>query len=89
MTKRFTNVTSKVTVSVSEETAERLGSEWVDADAVARSDTPDTSWKVAELKEYAAENGIELGDATRKDDILAAITIDGSAEGDESADDKS
>lgn len=29
--------------------------------------------KVDELKEYATEHGIELGDAKRKDDILAAI----------------
>lgn len=28
---------------------------------------------VAELKEYAARNDIELGDATKKEDILAAI----------------
>ena len=29
--------------------------------------------KVAELKAYAEENGIELGEATKKADILAAI----------------
>jgi hypothetical protein len=28
---------------------------------------------VAELKAYATENNIDLGDATKKDDILAAI----------------
>lgn len=28
---------------------------------------------VAELKAYAAENNIDLGEATKKDDILAAI----------------
>lgn len=28
---------------------------------------------VAELRAYAAEHGINLGDASRKDDILAAI----------------
>lgn len=27
----------------------------------------------AELKKYAADNGIDLGDATKKEDILAAI----------------
>ena len=30
---------------------------------------------VAELKTYAADNGIDLGDATRKDDIRAAIDL--------------
>ena len=34
---------------------------------------PDESWKVAQLKAHAAEHGIDLGDATKKDDILAAI----------------
>ncbi|MFK0524758.1 Rho termination factor N-terminal domain-containing protein [Paenibacillus illinoisensis] len=29
--------------------------------------------KVAELKEYAEENGIDLGDATKKDEILEVI----------------
>lgn len=30
--------------------------------------------KVDELKAYAAENGIDLGEATKKEDILAVIT---------------
>lgn len=38
-----------------------------------RSDTPDKSWKVAELKAYAEEHDIDLGDATKKDDILAVF----------------
>lgn len=29
--------------------------------------------KVDELKDYAEKNGIDLGDATKKDDILAVI----------------
>ena len=35
---------------------------------------PDESWKVAQLKSYAAEHGIDLGDATKKADILARVT---------------
>ena len=34
---------------------------------------PLESRTVAELKEYAAENDIDLGEATKKEDILAAI----------------
>ncbi|WP_280389307.1 Ish1 domain-containing protein [Nocardia wallacei] len=35
---------------------------------------PSESWTVAELKAYADEHGIDLGEATKKADILAAIT---------------
>ena len=41
--------------------------------AVEAEGAPDESWKVAQLKAHAAEQGIDLGDATKKDDILAAI----------------
>lgn len=54
-----------------------LGSEWgpVDGSPAARPEgAPDASWKVADLKAHAEENGIDLGDATKKDDIVAAIT---------------
>lgn len=34
---------------------------------------PNESWKVDELKAYAAEHDIDLGDATKKADIVAAI----------------
>ena len=54
-------------------------------DAGERSETPDKAWKVAELKAHADENGIDLGDATKKDDILAAIE----AAGEEADDDES
>lgn len=30
---------------------------------------------VAEMKKFAAENGIDLGDATKKDDVRAAIDL--------------
>lgn len=72
MAKRYRHVTSGAVVSVRDDKV--LGSEWVDADAAPRSETPDSSWKVAELKAYAEDNSIDLGDATKKDDILAAIT---------------
>lgn len=35
---------------------------------------PDESWKVPELIAYATEHNIDLGDATKKADILAALT---------------
>jgi hypothetical protein len=34
---------------------------------------PDESWKVADLKAYAQDNQVDLGDATKKADILAVI----------------
>jgi hypothetical protein len=43
------------------------------ATTVETEDEPDETWKVADLKAYAEARGIDLGDATRKDDILAAI----------------
>lgn len=45
-----------------------------------RSETPDESWTVAQLREYAGENGIELGNARSKADILAAIEAAGQAD---------
>lgn len=60
-----------------------LGSEWApfDGGSESRSETPDATWKVADLKAYADENGIDLGDATKKDDIVAAISAVGSGTG--------
>jgi hypothetical protein len=40
----------------------------------SRVHNPDGSWRVAELKEYAAVHNIDLGDATKKSDILAVLT---------------
>ena len=54
-----------------------LGSEWVLEGESSRSESPDSSWKVADLRAYASENGIDLGDATKKDDIVAAIQAAG------------
>lgn len=74
---RLRNDLTGVVMTVEESTAAQLGAEWVDADAPERSESPDGSWKVADLKAYASENDIDLGDATKKDDILAAITAAG------------
>lgn len=43
------------------------------ADAVADKTRPDMT--VAQLKAYAAGKGYDLGDATKKDDIIAAIDL--------------
>lgn len=71
---RLRNVVSKVVVNVSDETATLLGSGWDSADEQPKSETPDKSWKVDELKAYAVEKSIDLGDATKKDDILSVLT---------------
>lgn len=42
--------------------------------------------KVAELKAYAEEHGIDLGEATKKADILTVIEAAASSEEDEDAD---
>jgi len=85
-----------VTVSVSKEVAERLGSEWVSESAGAsheKSATPDASWTVKDLKAHAESNSIDLDGASKKPEILAAIAAfvppadaDGSDD-DESGDD--
>lgn len=71
---RLRNALTGAVMAVSEATATRLGSEWADADAKARTESPDSTWKVADLKAYAADKGIDLEDATKKEDVLAAIT---------------
>lgn len=38
-----------------------------------RDETPDDSWTNAEIKQYADDNGIDLGSATTKADMLAVI----------------
>jgi len=35
---------------------------------------PDSSWKNSDIKTWARENGVDLGDATSKTDMLAAIS---------------
>ena len=70
---RYKHVTTGVVVEVSDDLV--LGSEWgPERGTASKSESPDKSWKVDELKAYAGENSIDLGDATKKEDILAAIT---------------
>lgn len=62
------------------EVAEKAGLDYEDpnAEQAEVQDFPDgepnKDWKVAELEAYAAANEIDLDGATRKDDILAAVT---------------
>jgi hypothetical protein len=37
-------------------------------------DAPDTTWKNAAIKDWAEDHGVDLGDATKKADMLAAIS---------------
>jgi hypothetical protein len=71
MAKRYKHVTSGAVVSVRDDKV--LGSEWGLVDGATRGESPDSTWKVADLKAYASDNGIDLGDATKKEDIVAAI----------------
>lgn len=81
----YVHVQSGARVSVAD--GKVLGVDFVPADeaiASERSEAPDKSWKVAELKAYAEEHEIDLGAATNKEDILTAINDagNGSSEGD-------
>lgn len=85
---RLKHAVSGVIVSVADEKVDRLGAEWQPLDgssSASKSETPDKSWKVADLRAFADERGIDLGDATKKDDLLAAIAASG-APADESDD---
>lgn len=57
---------------VSERVANRLIERGV-AQPVGTTDAPNESWTVRDLRAYADEVGIDLGDATRKADVLAII----------------
>ena len=66
-----------VRVSVADD--KQLGFGWVaDDEAVieAPEGAPAESWKVDELRAFAEREGIDLGDATKKADILAALTAE-------------
>ena len=74
---RFENLDTHVVVSVDDSKDDRFASGWkpyTGETAAARSETPDKTWKVDELKAYAAEHSIDLGEATKKDDIIAVLT---------------
>jgi len=72
---KFENLSTGVVVSVDDSKDERFTSGWKLAGSVTKSEAPDKSWKVADLKAYAESNSIDLGDATKKDDIVAAIEL--------------
>jgi len=42
---------------------------------LSESATPDDSWKNADIKAWAEHHGVDLGDATKKADMLAAISV--------------
>lgn len=52
---------------------------WQAEPAEQDDDEPSDSWTVADLRAYAELHDIDLGDATKKADILKAITGDDSA----------
>lgn len=63
---------------VSEDEAKRLISRGVaEAATLSKADAPSESWTVRDLRAYADDLGIDLGDATRKADILATIAAAG------------
>jgi hypothetical protein len=75
---RLRNKGNGAIVNVDDATAARLGSAWEDADKPAtpqKSETPDKTWKNDDLKAYAEEHSIDLGDAAKKEDYLAAIEL--------------
>lgn len=75
---RWINDGTGAIVSVADEKDYRFGDGWHaegSAPKPTRAETPDRSWKVDELKAYAEENAVDLADATKKDDIIAAIEL--------------
>ena len=90
---RLRNTVSGVVVAVRDGHPIATDSQWESADgktagaAEERSDTPDKSWTVADLKAYAAEHSIDLGKSTRKGDIVAVIAA--APAGDDDSDDES
>jgi len=67
-----------VPVSIAKEYEKRLGApDELEAEAEEEPEegplAPDETWKVADLKAFAQDNEVDLGDATKKADILAAI----------------
>jgi sialic acid synthase SpsE len=42
--------------------------------AVLTEGAPDETWKNAAIKDWAEDHGVDLGDATKKADMLAAIS---------------
>ena len=79
---RLKNAATGVTVQTSDAVAARLSAEWRRVGGGEPQGAPDESWTVKQLKAYAAERDIDLGDATKKVDILD-ILIEDADESDE------
>jgi len=64
-----------VVISVADDKDARYASGWKPYDGVVQEKTgePDKSWKVDELRKFAADNDIDLAEATKKEDVLAVI----------------
>lgn len=56
------------------ETEVEVAEEGADVQGFAAMSAPDDSWTVAQMKEFASENDIDLAGATLKADVLAAVT---------------
>lgn len=84
---RLRSTVTGAAMTVSDKVAARLGSGWVDADVIQRSSEPDSTWKVAELRSFAEENGVDLGEAKKKDEVLAVIVDATNTSGESDSDD--
>lgn len=86
MTIRLKNTGTGAIVRVRDD--KKLGSEWVPAEGSPApvSETPDDSWSNKQLKAYAEEHAIDLGDARNKAGFLAAIVAAEGTDDDESDD---
>jgi hypothetical protein len=61
-------------IDVRDDVAERLLEQGILDDEASFENDDLASLKVADLKQLAEDEGVDLGDATKKDDIIAAIT---------------
>ena len=75
---RLVNKVTGVVINVDDELAAGLDSNWgtgESAEPVAVPEgAPTSEWTVAQMKAHASANGVDLGGATKKDDILAVLT---------------
>lgn len=81
---KFENLKTGVVISVDDSKDERFVSGWKRvgskppaASQAVRGEAPDESWSNKELKAYAEENQINLGEAKNKAGFLAAIAAAG------------
>lgn len=72
-TYRYIYEGAQVPSDVTADEVKRLHEEGFLVESSGEEPKPREKWKVAELKAYAEQHSIDLGDATLKEDILAAI----------------